>query len=53
MGVALHECDYVVVAKACKNTARTMNDNGISIVKYNGTSTNSDVILREVASSFK
>lgn len=53
MGVALHECDYVVVAKACKNTARTMNANGISIVKYNGTSTNSDAILKEVANSFK
>ncbi|MBU1669199.1 hypothetical protein KKC13_12335 [bacterium] len=53
MGVALHECDYVVVKKACKNTANTMNANGISIVKYSGTSTKSDEVLREVSANFK
>lgn len=53
MGVALQECDYIVVKKACKNTARTMNDNGITIVKYSGTTNNSDSILKEIASSFK
>ena len=52
MGVALHECDYVVVKKACKNTANTMKANGINIVKYLGTATNSDTILKEVASNF-
>ena len=53
MGVALKDCDYVVVKKACKNTARTMNSNGISIVKYNGTAAKSDVILKEMTGSFK
>lgn len=53
MGVALNECDYVVAKKACKNTAKAMNANGISVVKYNGTATKSDEILKEVANSFK
>ncbi|MCH9740486.1 MAG: hypothetical protein K0U38_06560 [Epsilonproteobacteria bacterium] len=53
MGVALKDCDYVVVKKACKNTARTMNANGISIVKYAGTAAKSDAILKEMAINFK
>lgn len=52
MGVALDKCDYIVVKKACKNTARTMSDHGIKIVKYSGTSSKSDAIIKEVANSF-
>lgn len=52
MGNSLKECSYVVVQKACKNTANTMKANGITIVKYSGVANNSDTIIKEVSNSF-
>jgi len=52
MGVALDGCDYIVVSRACKNTAKSMNDHGVKIVKYSGSATNADAVLREVSSKF-
>jgi predicted Fe-Mo cluster-binding NifX family protein len=53
MGVVLDECDYIVVSRACKNTANTMNDHNVKIVKYTGISKNANDILRESASNFQ
>jgi predicted Fe-Mo cluster-binding NifX family protein len=52
MGVVLDECDYIVVTRACKNTANTMNDHNVKIIKYTGAATNADAILREVSAQF-
>lgn len=52
MGVALVGCDYIVVRKACKNTANAITSSGVKIVKYNGESLKAESILREVSSSF-
>ncbi len=52
MGVVLDECDYIVVTRACKNTANTMNAHGVKIIKYTGTATNAESILREVSANF-
>jgi len=52
MGVVLDECDYIVVTRACKNTANTMNEHGVKIVKYSGDASQADAVLREVSSSF-
>ncbi|QOY51988.1 hypothetical protein [Candidatus Sulfurimonas baltica] len=52
MGTVLDECDYIVVARACKNTANTMNSHGVKIVKYSGDSSQADSILKEVSSQF-
>ncbi|MBN2783118.1 MAG: hypothetical protein JXQ66_07760 [Campylobacterales bacterium] len=52
MGVVLDECDYIVVSRACKNTANTMKAHNVKIVKYNGTSKNANDILREIAAQF-
>jgi len=52
MGVALDGCNYIVVQKACKNTANSMKAKGISIVKYAGDATKADAVLREIASKF-
>jgi len=52
MGTVLDECDYIVVMRACKNTANTMSEHGVTIVKYVGDKTNADAILREVSASF-
>lgn len=52
MGTALSECDYLVAKKACKNTVNSMKPYDISIVKYAGTATHSDAILKEMASKF-
>ena len=52
MGVVLDECDYIVVSRACKNTANTMNSHGVKIIKYTGESKLADVILREVSAKF-
>ena len=53
MGVALKECNYIVVRKACKNTANSFTSQGIKIVKYNGESLEVSAILKETSSSFK
>lgn len=52
MGTVLDECDYIVVTRACKNTANTMNEHGVKIVKYTGDSANADAILKELSASF-
>ena len=52
MGLALEECDYIVVRKACKNTANAFISQGVKIVKYGGDATQAEAILRESASQF-
>jgi len=52
MGTVLDECNYIVVKRACKNTANTMNAHGVKIVKYSGESLQADTILKEVSSQF-
>ncbi len=53
MGVALKGCNYIVVRKACKNTANSFTLQGIKLVKYNGESLEVSAILKETSSSFK
>ncbi len=53
MGVALKGCNYIVVRKACKNTANSFTSQGIKLVKYNGESLEVSAILKETSSSFK
>ena len=52
MGIALEDCNYIVVSRACKNTVNSMKNNGISVVKYSGSSPKSDAILRELSAKF-
>ena len=52
MGMLLEDCDYLVASRACKNTARTMQNHGVKIIKYSGQTPKSDAILREVAAQF-
>lgn len=52
MGVVLDECDYIVVTRACKNTAKSMNEHGVKIVKYSGDAAKADAVLREVSANF-
>ncbi len=53
MGFALTDCAYIVVKKACKNTAKSFTSQGIKLVKYNGESFESTEVLREVSAQFK
>ena len=52
MGDVLDECDYIVVRRACKNTANSMKAHNVAIVKYNGQETQAEKILREVSAQF-
>lgn len=52
IGVALKECNYIVVRKACKNTANSFTSQGIKLVKYNGESLEVNAILKETSSFF-
>jgi len=52
MGRVLTDCNYVVVKKACKNTANSFTSQGIKLVKYNGDSFQTDDILKEVSGKF-
>lgn len=52
MGRALKGCDYIVVKKACKNTANSFTSEGIKLVKYNGDSFSTSDILKEISSKF-
>lgn len=52
MGRALKGCDYIVIKKACKNTAHSFTSEGIKLIKYNGESFESDAILKEVSGKF-
>ncbi|MFT7004355.1 MAG: putative Fe-Mo cluster-binding NifX family protein [Sulfurimonas sp.] len=53
MGAVLDECDYIVLGRACKNTAKSMGAHDVKIVKYSGDSTQAEVILKEVSAKFK
>ena len=48
MGHALQGCDYIVVQKACKNTANAFIESGIKIKKYDGISKKAQQILGEI-----
>jgi predicted Fe-Mo cluster-binding NifX family protein len=52
MGVVLDGCNYIVVSRACKNTANAMAKHGVKIVKYSGNAVNANDILKEVAGQF-
>lgn len=52
MGRVLTDCNYIVVKKACKNTAKSFTSVGIKLVKYNGDSFQTDSILKELSSKF-
>jgi len=52
MGEVLEDCEYLVVKRACKNTANAMKNYGVKLVKYDGTSPKSDAILRELSAKF-
>ena len=52
MGEVLEDCDYLVVKRACKNTANAMKNYAVKIIKYDGMSTKSDAILKEVSAKF-
>ena len=53
MGRVLTQCDYIVVKKACKNTAKSFTSQGIKLVKYNGDSFDAQEVLRQTSGSFK
>ena len=52
MGAALSDCAYIVVQKACKNTANSLASQGIKLVKYNGNALDVGKILQETSSKF-
>lgn len=52
MGEILEDCDYLVVKRACKNTANAMKNYAVKIQKYDGVSTKSDMIIKELSSKF-
>ena len=52
MGVTLNDCDYIVVRRACKNTANAMAHHDIKIKKYNGTALEARQILQELSKEF-
>jgi predicted Fe-Mo cluster-binding NifX family protein len=53
MAEAIEDCDYLVVKMACKNTAKSMNNVGVKLQKYNGTEALAPKILTELAAQFK
>jgi len=52
MGRVLEDCSYIVVSRACKNTVNSMKNNGVNVVKYNGSAPKTDAILRELSPKF-
>ncbi|MFZ2967481.1 MAG: hypothetical protein WA080_00330 [Sulfuricurvum sp.] len=52
MAQAIHDCNYLVVKMACKNTAKSMSQVGIKLKKYNGTHSNAQEILKELSAQF-
>ncbi len=52
MGRVLTDCNYIVVKKACKNTAKSFTSVGIKLVKYNGDSFQTGDILKELSGKF-
>lgn len=53
MAHAIEDCDYLVVKTACKNTAKSMNNLGIKLQKYNGAEAMAPKILMELAAQFQ
>jgi len=53
MAEAIEDCDYLVVKMACKNTAKSMNNVGVKLQKYNGSEIMAPKILTELAVNFK
>jgi predicted Fe-Mo cluster-binding NifX family protein len=52
MADAIEDCDYLVVKSACKNTAKSMNNIGVKLQKYNGHEILAPKILMELAAHF-
>ncbi len=52
MADALEDCDYLVVRRACKNTAESMTNLGIKIKKYDDQATKAAEILRSMSPQF-
>jgi predicted Fe-Mo cluster-binding NifX family protein len=52
MAEALEDCDYLVVKRACKNTARSMTNLGVKLVKYSGEAHEADTVLKELSAQF-
>lgn len=52
MGMVLEGCDYIIVKKACKNTANAFTSHGVKILKYSSESLKTEAILREISSLF-
>ena len=53
MAHTIEDCDYLVVKIACKNTAKSMNNLGIKLQKYNGNESQAEKILMELAPHFQ
>ncbi|WP_345988637.1 hypothetical protein WCX18_00465 [Sulfurimonas sp. HSL1-2] len=49
MGEALEDCDFIVVGRACKNTAAAMAEYGVHIRKYAGDPAKAEAVLRSVS----
>lgn len=52
MGEILQDCDYLIVQRACKNTANAMKNYAVKIIKYDGTSLKADAITKELSAKF-
>lgn len=52
MGAAIEGCDYIVLTKACKNTANAITSVGVKILKYSGESLKAESILKEMSAQF-
>lgn len=52
MGDTLKDCHYLVVSRACKNTARSMAEHDIKIQKYIGKGLEAKQILQELSTQF-
>lgn len=49
MGELLEDCDFLVVKRACKNTAVAMAEYGVAVKKYSGDSAKADAVLSQVS----
>lgn len=50
MGKVLEDCDFLIVKRACKNTAAAMANYGVTLKKYNGETKKADLVLQSVSS---
>ena len=51
MADALEDCDYLVVRRACKNTAASMANLGIKIKKYSDSATKAGDVLSSLSAT--